>query len=180
MKNIFEHSDFDQDGKINYKQWVTTDVTTLIKIHSINSRWIRSDCNWDDIWLVPSPFYKGLTSFLHYKIQKKILTAKSVLLWWISQKIVVYNTGSHFYWQNSHAMLHPFVVYYRDWSTNELRCGSYSAISGHLRHNQTTVNCFLTNFFKLGFSPCKAERPLRGMELQKRKHNKIIALRKSV
>ena len=147
LKNIFEHSNFDQDGKMNYKQSVTTDVTILIKMHSINSRWIHSDCNWNDIGLVPSPFYKGLTSFLHYEIQKKMLTTKPVLLWWVSQKIVVYNTGCHFYWKNSQTMLHPFAVYYRDWSPNELRCGSYCAISNHLRHNQTTFNCFLTIFF---------------------------------
>ena len=30
-----------------------------------------------------------------------------------------------FYWQNSQVALHPFAVYYRDFSTNELRCGSY-------------------------------------------------------
>ena len=71
LKNIFEHSNFDQDGKMNYKQSVTTDVTILIKMHSINSRWIHSDCNWNDIGLVPSPFYKGLTSFLHYEIQNQ-------------------------------------------------------------------------------------------------------------
>ena len=29
-------------------------------------------------------------------------------------EIVVYNTGCHFYWKNSQAMLHPFAVYYRD------------------------------------------------------------------
>ena len=54
-----------------------------------------------------------------------------------------------FYWQNSQAMLHPFDVYYRDLSTNELRCGSYCAISDHLKHNQTTVHCFLTKLLSL-------------------------------
>ena len=54
-----------------------------------------------------------------------------------------------FYWQNSQATLHPFAVYYRDLSTNELRCGSYCAISDHLKHNQTTVHCFLTKLLSL-------------------------------
>ena len=36
-------------------------------------------------------------------------------------------------------------------------------------------------FFKLGFTPCKAKQPLRGMELQERKHEKkITGYRKSV
>ena len=29
-------------------------------------------------------------------------------------------------------------------------------------------------FFKLGFTPCKAERPLRGMELQEKKAQKRL------
>ena len=31
LKNIFEDNDFDDDDKINYRQWVATDCTTLIK-----------------------------------------------------------------------------------------------------------------------------------------------------
>ena len=54
-----------------------------------------------------------------------------------------------FYWQNSQATLHSFAVYYRDLSTNELRCGSYCAISDHLKHNQTTVHFFLTKLLSL-------------------------------
>ena len=35
-------------------------------------------------------------------------------------------------------------------------------------------------FFKLGFTPCKAEQPLQGMELQEKKHKNIKAYRKSL
>ena len=35
-------------------------------------------------------------------------------------------------------------------------------------------------FFQLGFTPCKSEQPLRGMELQEREAQKINAYRKSV
>ena len=31
---------------------------------------------------------------------------------------------------------------------------------------------------KLGFTPCKAEQPLRGMELQEKKHNKDYRIQK--
>ena len=39
---------------------------------------------------------------------------------------------------------------------------------------------FLFFFFKLGFTLCKAKRPLRGMELPEKKHKKITGYRKSV
>ena len=34
------------------------------------------------------------------------------------------------------------------------------------------------DFFKMGFTPCKAEQPLWGMELQEKKYKKITAYRK--
>ena len=33
-------------------------------------------------------------------------------------------------------------------------------------------------FFKLGFIPCKAEQPLRGMDLQEKKHKKDYRIQK--
>ena len=36
------------------------------------------------------------------------------------------------------------------------------------------------DFFLIGFTPCKAEQPVRGMELQEKKHKKITEYRKSV
>ena len=35
-------------------------------------------------------------------------------------------------------------------------------------------------FLSLGFTPIKAEQPLKGMELEKNKHRKIKVYRKSV
>ena len=43
------------------------------------------------------------------------------------------------------------------------------------------INCFfgfVLFFFKLGFTPCNAEQPLQGMELQKKKQKKIKVYRK--
>ena len=41
------------------------------------------------------------------------------------------------------------------------------------------INIFIF-YFQLRFTPCKAEQPLQGMELQEKKHKKIRAYRKSV
>ena len=40
------------------------------------------------------------------------------------------------------------------------------------------VDRFFYFFFKLGFTPCKAEQPLRGMELQEKKHKKDYRIQK--
>ena len=42
LKNVFEHSHFDEDDKINYKQWVTTNVTTLRCIQSAADEFIQT------------------------------------------------------------------------------------------------------------------------------------------
>ena len=40
-------------------------------------------------------------------------------------------------------------------------------------HNVIESKCCITFFFfLLGFTPCKDEQPLRGMELQEKKHKK--------
>ena len=36
----------------------------------------------------------------------------------------------------------------------------------------------MCDFFKLGFTPCKAEKPQRGMELQEKKHKKDYRIQK--
>ena len=38
--------------------------------------------------------------------------------------------------------------------------------------------CNFFFFLKLGFTPCKAEQPLRGMELQEKKHKKDYRIQK--
>ena len=37
---------------------------------------------------------------------------------------------------------------------------------------------FVMVFLKLGFTPCKTKQPLRGMELQERKHKKDCRIQK--
>ena len=52
-----------------------------------------------------------------------------------------------------------------------------------LQISQTPYQAWFNNyhiFLKLGFTPCKAEEPLQDMELQKNKHKKIKAWRKSL
>ena len=47
-----------------------------------------------------------------------------------------------------------------------------------LTHAISTFYLFNTPFFKLGFTPCKAEQPLQGMELQEKKHKKGYRIQK--
>ena len=47
--------------------------------------------------------------------------------------------------------------------------------------NLSTNKFVIADFFKkLGLTACKAEQPLQGMKLQKKKHKKVKAYRKSL
>ena len=118
-------NDFDDDDKINYKQWVATNCTTLACIQSTVDEFIQTATEM--IWLVPPPFYKGLTSF-YLRDSKENLDYKTCIILMDFEEnysFIIQDAIQGFYWQNSQATLHPFAVYYRDLSTNELRCGSY-------------------------------------------------------
>ena len=45
-------------------------------------------------------------------------------------------------------------------------------------HKHSWLSIIKLIFFKLGFTPCKAEQPLRGMELQEKKHKKDYRIQK--
>ena len=57
--------------------------------------------------------------------------------------------------------------------------GSVDVISG-IKKNVRKRKVFLLEyiFFSLGLTPCKAEQPLRGMQLQEKKHKKDYRVQK--
>ena len=58
--------------------------------------------------------------------------------------------------------------------------GIFWSVITNVRRQYTSICFFLFCFvfFKLGFTPCKAEQPLRGMELQEKKHKKDYRIQK--
>ena len=67
------------------------------------------------------------------------------------------------------------------WNTNNLNCKSkkyfdiiykYNFVAHVIGSNQKSYMCFSRIFLKLGFTPCKAEQPLWGMELQEKEAEK--------
>ena len=161
LKNIFENNDFDDDDnddddddddddKINYKQWLATDCTTLSCIQSTVDEFIQTATKII-YGLCHHHFIKD-SQASYLRASKENFDNKTciILMDFVEDySFIIQHAIQGFYWQNSQAMLHPFVVYYRDLSTSELRCGSYCVISDHLKHNQTTIHCFLAKLLSL-------------------------------
>ena len=150
LKNIFEDNGFDDDDKTNYKQWVATDHIALACIQSTVDEFIQTvtEMIYD---LCHHHFIKNSQASYLRDSKENLDNKTSIILMDFAENysFIIQDTIQGFYWQLCQATLHPFAVYYRDLSTNELRCGSYCAISDHLKHNQTTVHCFRTKLLSL-------------------------------
>ena len=79
-------------------------------------------------------------------------------------------------------MSHLNITYNPDYSSTPIRevCSIYITKNQAGERNKNVPNDNGYDFFfKLGFTPCKAEQPLRGMQLQeKKKHKKDYRLQK--
>ena len=55
---------------------------------------------------------------------------------------------------------------------------SFQSVLAHDLAYWDSISLYISlikQFFKLGFTPCRAEQPLQSMELQEKKHKKIKA-----
>ena len=146
-KTIFEDNDFDDDDKINYKQWVATDRTTLACIQSTVDEFIQTatEMIYD---LCNHHFIKDSQASYLRDSKENLDNKTSIILMDFAENysFTIQDAIQGFYWQNIQATLHPFAVYYRIISTNELTCGSYCAISDHLKHNGMMVTGTLEQY----------------------------------
>ena len=70
---------------------------------------------------------------------------------------VLQDAAQGFHWNNAQATIHPFVVYYRESDSSELRHLNFVVISNCMNHDTVVVHLFLTSFLKhaLAFFPLK-------------------------
>ena len=119
LKNIFEGIDFDDDDKINYKQWVVADRIILACTQSTVDEFIHTatEMIYD---LCHHHFIKNsLASYL--QDSKENLDNKTCIIlmdFAESYSFIKQNAIQGFYWQNIQASMHPFAAYYRDLSRN--------------------------------------------------------------
>ena len=114
LKNIFEDNDFDDDDKINYKQWVATDRTTLAWIQLTVDEFIQTAteiiCNLCHHHFIKDP----PASYL--RDSKENFDNKACIIltdFAENYSFIIQDAIQGFYWQNSQATLHPFAVFYR-------------------------------------------------------------------
>ena len=132
------------EALINYKQWVTTDRTTL------------QDCSKTVIEFIKAIIDKINTLTSHHFIpkhqsrflstQKANLAADEAIIildFAENYSFVIQDAAQGHHWDNSQATLHPFVLYYK---TGDKVCHlSICIISDCLKHETITVHKFLNS-----------------------------------
>jgi len=133
-----DENDVDQ---IIYKQWVSTDRSTLETYLSQAEEFADSFCDKLELLRPHSFIAKEQASF--YATRKTTLKAGEFLVtadFSENYSFVLQDSAQGFHWNNSQATLHPFVAYYLD--SEEVRHLSYIVILDSLHHDTVAVHLF--------------------------------------
>lgn len=113
----------------------------------------------NDIWNLTKHHFtaRSQSTFLHDS--KQLLDEKSCIIlmdFAENYTFIAQESVQSFYWSNTQATLHPFVIYYKTSSPEtEIKCLSICVISENLQHVTTTVHTFHSKVLSL----LKAELP---------------------
>ena len=141
----FINNEFDLAENIFYKQWVSTDCTTLVNHYSTVEEFIAKIV--DDVYEVCPHHFIAKAQANHLKMARENVSENELIIlldFAENYSFVVQDAVQQgFHWENSQATLHPFVTYFRS-SNGDLKHTSICVISNCLKHDQTALHCFLT------------------------------------
>ena len=138
----FMNNEFDLAENIFYKQWISTDRTTLVNHYSTVEEFIAKSV--DDVYEVCPHQFIAMAQVNHLKMAKENLSENElIILLDIAENysFVVQDAVQGFHCENSQATLHPFSAYFRS-SNGDLKHTSICVRSDCLKHDQTAVHCF--------------------------------------
>ena len=147
LKSTFDEMEMDDTDEITYKQWVHTDMTTLIT---------KTDSVFDYIEDLTSKLEDLIFHHFIAKAQAGYLTnckenlneeeALVLLDFAENYSFIIQDSVQGQHWNNSQATLHPFAVYYR--KDGDTKCQNICVISDHLKHDTITVHAFLSTVIR--------------------------------
>ena len=135
----FDKNDVDQ---IVYKQWVSTDRSTLETYLSPAEEFVDSFCEKIEL-LCPHSFITREQASFYATCNLPLKTGEFLVAVDFSENysFVLQDAAQGFHWNNSQATLHPFVAYYLD--SGEVQHLSYVVISDCMHHDTVAVHLFL-------------------------------------
>ncbi|XP_071948717.1 uncharacterized protein [Antedon mediterranea] len=140
----FSENLIDMDDNINYKQWMHTDRTTIVSLQAPLQEFLEMVCNSFDKLRQHHFVAKSQVAYLR-SLKENIQNDTAIVLLDFAENysFLIQDAIQGFYWENSQATLHPFVIYYRE--EGELKCLSTSVISDCLKHDTSAVHAFISS-----------------------------------
>ncbi len=137
----------DEADQIEYKQWVSTDRTTLTDHVATPQQFIELLTERTDKLAVHHFISKHQSSYFR-NLKENLSQSECIILLDFAENysFIVQDAAQGYHWDNSQCTLHPFAVYIRD-STDDgslqIKCHSLCIISDCLKHDTVAVHTFL-------------------------------------
>jgi len=141
LESLFEANDISADDPIHYKQWVTTDRTTLQDYTKTLQDFLETLVEKVDKLTAHHFIAKHQSSFLSgLKHNLKPDEAIVILDFAENYSFTIQDAAQGFHWDNSQATLHPFVAYFKDNDKTSHLC--MCVVSNYLQHSTVAVHRF--------------------------------------
>ena len=151
LVTLLDDNDVDQ---IVYKQWVSTDRSTLETRCASAEEFVDTFCEKLEL-LRPHSFIATEQASFYAKCKSSLQPGEVLVTADFSENysFVLQDAAQGFHWNNSQATIHPFVAYYIE--SGEVCHLSYVIISDSLHHDTVAVHLFQKCFiaFLKGYLP---------------------------
>ena len=130
--------EYDNDDNIQYKQWTTTDRSTLVDCSDNIPQYIELIIHQLSKLTPHSYIAKSQSQYL--KNLKNSINSETVIFlgdFAENYKFIIQDEIQSFHWSNMQCTLHPVVIYYK--CNEELKSGSYCIISDDNNHDVSMV-----------------------------------------
>ena len=145
MLEIFDNLDIEE---ITYKQWETTDRTTLsTKVQTIQE---FIECLIQKLLVLRNhQFIHRMQTKFFYDTKDNLEPGHVLVVGDFSENysFVYQDSAQGVHWSNSSCTLHPWVCYYKE--GNEMKIFNCLMISDHLEHNTVAVYSFQKELMNL-------------------------------
>ena len=148
LESLFAVDEMEADDVVNYKQWCHNGQLMLQSISSTVSEFINQVSEAADTATGHYFTCKSQLQYLRLLKESLPITSAIILLDFAENySFVCQDAIQEFYWNIEQATLHPFAVYYRLSTDEELRCLSICIISEEREHLASTVYCFINSVY---------------------------------
>jgi len=138
---LYKLMDDSMIDSVQYKQWVSTDRSTLETLSKPAEEFVELFCDLLTTLLTHSFIAKQQSAF-QAEVKSKLKDGEFQVIADFAENysFVLQDEVQGFHWNNAQATIHPFVIYYRD--SGELHQLSYVVISDCLHHDTIAVYAF--------------------------------------